>query len=412
MYIVIETQKGDVEGMMKLTLRLMGWSLLLIVLSASVVLADNAEFRLVVSTNSGTVGGRFCADLEIKGNSIRTLNSLTVDVPYGSALTPATPVAENWFIGSSDYEISVSTINLPITYYRVLVTGNKIGKTSAGSPAGFAVTTDWQRVVTLCWNITTLQNSYQVDLLTYTDAAAFFDNPANNPVADLTEWETTTRNLATVKLAAKAFLQGPYDVASHTMSTNLYSNALLPTTSVYSYDPRTVSAVPAATTDWVLLQLRSSISGPPVYSRSCFLRSDGQVVDAEGVESFDIMTLEGVKSYYVVLRQRNHLAVMSAVPVALDETTITPWDFTTAQNKAYGTNPMKSMSDGRFAMKAGDGNGDGGIDAADLNSAWRPNNGTTWSYSKYADYNLDGGIDAIDVNGFWRPNNGSATQVP
>ncbi len=398
--------------MMKKMLRSLGGSLLLLALSAAAVLADSAEFRLVVSTNSGTVGGRFCADLEIKGSAVRTLNSLTVDVPYGVELTPAVTVAENWFSGSSDYEISVSKISTPVTYYRVLVTGNKIGKTSSGVPAGFAVTGDWQRVVTLCWTIATLKNSYQMDMLTYTDAAAFFNNATNNPVADLTEWETTTHNLATVKLAAKAFLQGPYDVATHAMTTALYTNALIPTTSVYTYDPRVVSAIPAGTADWVMLQLRSSLAGPPVYSHSCFLRSDGQLIDAEGVESFDIMTLEGEKSYYVVLRQRNHLAVMSAAPVALDAATITAYDFTTAQNKAYGTNPMKAMSDGRFALKAGDGNGDGGVDAVDLNSAWRPNNGTAWSYAKYADYNLDGGIDAIDANGYWRPNNGSATQVP
>jgi hypothetical protein len=73
---------------------------------------------------------------------------------------------------------------------------------------------------------------------------------------------------------------------------------------------------------------------------------------------------------------------------------------------------MKAMTDGAYAFKAGDGNGDGGVDALDLNAIWRPSNGTTWSYAKYADFNLDGGIDAIDANAYWRPNNGSATQVP
>jgi hypothetical protein len=401
-----------VEEMMKKLLRRLGWSFLLLGMSAPALWADNAEFRLVVSTNSGTVGGRFCADLEIKGTASRTLNSLTVDVSYSSELGEAAIPAENWFSGSGDYETSVSKFTLPGHYYRVLVTGNTIGKSGPGVPAGFVVTTSWQRVVTLCWDIATLSNSYSVDILTYTDAAAFFDNPANTPLADLTEWETSTLNLATVKLAARAFLQGPYDVNTHAMKTDLYSNALLPVTSVYTYDPRTVASVPAGSADWVLLQVRSSVGGPPIYSRSLFLRSDGQVIDNDGSESFDILSLEGVKSYYVVLRQRNHLAIMSASPITLDGSTVTTHDFTTAQNKAYGTNPMKAMSDGKFAMKAGDGNGDGGIDAIDINSAWRPNNGTAWSYSKYADFNLDGGIDAIDANAYWRPNNGSATQVP
>ncbi len=197
------------------------------------------------------------------------------------------------------------------------------------------------------------------------------------------------------------------------MKTGLFDNTLIPTTSVYSYDPRTAAGIPAGTVDWVMLQLRSSLSGPPLFSRSLFLRSDGKVVGDDGsTETVDIPSLEGLKSYYVVLRHRNHLAVMSASAIALNESSATQHDFSTGQSKAYGATPMKAMSDGAFALKAGDGNGDGGIDALDLNAVWRPNNGTAWSYAKLADFNLDGGIDAIDANGYWRPNNGSATQVP
>lgn len=397
--------------MMKKLHLLLGLSLLLLGFSASTVLADASEFRLVVSSNTGAVSGRFAVDLEIKASSNRTLNSLTVDVPYGPELASVATPGENWFSGSANYETSVTSISLPGTYYRVLVTGNDIGKTSAGVPAGFTVTTNWQRVVTLVWSIATLSNSYNVDLATYTDCAAYFDNLANNPLADLTEWDSGTINFATVKLAARAFLQGPYSTTSHSMKTDLYTAALLPPTSVYTYDPRTVAAVPASV-DWVMLQLRSSVTGPPIYSKSLFLRSDGQVVDEDGTENFDIATLEGEKSYYVVLSHRNHLTTMSSAPIPLSGGAYTSYDFTTAQNKAYGTNPMKAMTDGAYAFKAGDGNGDGGVDALDLNAIWRPSNGTTWSYAKYADFNLDGGIDAIDANAYWRPNNGSATQVP
>jgi len=396
--------------MMKRVQLLLGLSLLLLGLSASAVLADASEFRLVVSSNAGATGGRFAVDLEIRGSASRTLNSLTADVFFGSELAAVAPPGENWFTGSGDYETSVTSISLPGTYYRVLVTGNNIGKTSAGVPAGFTVTTSWQRVVTLVWSIATLSNSYNVNMLTYTDCAAYFDNAANNPLADLTEWDSGTVPFATVKLAARAFLQGPYNTANHNMNTDLYTAALLPPASVYTYDPRTVAVVPASV-DWVMLQLRSSVTGPPVFSKSLFLRSDGQVVDEDGTENFDIPTLEGEKSYYVVLSHRNHLATMSSVPILLTGGAYTSYDFTTAQNKAYGTNPMKAMADGAYAFKAGDGNGDGGIDAGDY-AAWFLNNGTAWTYAKWSDFNLDGGIDAIDANSCWRPNNGSATQVP
>ncbi len=398
--------------MMKKLHLMLGLSLLLLGLSAPVALADASEFRLVVSSNEGAPSGRFAVDLEIRGSANRTLNSLTADVFFGSELTALLTPGENWFTGSGDYETSVTSIDLPYPYYRVLVTGNNIGKTTAGVPAGFTVTTNWQRVVTLVWDIATLSNSYTVKLQTFTDCAAYFDNLANNPVADLTEWDSGTVSSATVKLAVRAFLQGPYNTTGHNMNTDLFSASLLPVKSVYSYDPRTVTGVPPASVDWVMLQLRSSVTGPPIFSKSLFLRSDGQVVDENGTENFDIPTLEGEKSYYVVLSHRNHLTTMSSAPIPLSNGAYTNYDFTTAQNKAYGTNPMKAMADGAYAFKAGDGNGDGGIDAVDLNAVWRPTNGTAWSYTKYADFNLDGGIDAIDANAYWRPNNGSATQVP
>lgn len=414
MYIASVTFTGEKEEMMKNQLYKPGLALLLLLTLSATAAADTSEFRLVVSRNPGYVNGRFCADLEIKSSVNRTLNSLTIDIPYGAALAAATSNPDsNWFSGSGDYEVSVSKITTPAPYYRVLVTGNAIGQSGAGTPAGFVVTSSWQRLVTLRWTIASLSNSYQMDLLNTTDAAAYFDNLANNPKSDLTEWETTTTPAATVKLAAKVFLQGPYNTSSHAMGTSLLDNTLLPSTAPYTYDPRSVAVLPGGSVDWVMLQLRSSLTGPPVFARSLLLRSDGKLVGDDGTtETLDIPTLEGEKSYYLVLQHRNHLGVMSGSAVPLNAAAPVTYDFTTGQNKGYGTTPMAAMSDGVFAIKAGDANGDGGVDAVDLNTYWRPNNGTTWSYSKLSDFNLDGGIDAIDANIYWRPNNGSATQIP
>ncbi len=167
-------------------------ALLLAGLTAN-VMADDSQFRLVVSRNSGVASGRFHVDLEIKvSTTSRTLNSLTIDIPYSPELAAfGSNPDSNWFAGSADYEASVNKLGTaPPYYYRVLVTGNAIGKAGAGTPAGFNVTAAWQRVVTLRWTIATLSNSYQMSLSNVTDAAAYFDNIANNPVADLSEWET------------------------------------------------------------------------------------------------------------------------------------------------------------------------------------------------------------------------------
>jgi len=132
-------------------------------------------------------------------------------------------------------------------------------------------------------------------------------------------------------------------------------------------------------------------------------------VDIDGTSPVSFFIKAG--DYYIVIRHRNHLSIMSANPISLSESSDL-YDFTIAQSMAYGTNPMKELEAGVFGMLAGDGNSDGGVDALDKNLVWRPQNGTTWEYTKYGDFNLDGGIDALDLNLKWRPNNGTGTQVP
>lgn len=65
-------------------------------------------------------------------------------------------------------------------------------------------------------------------------------------------------------------------------------------------------------------------------------------------------------NWYVVIRHRNHLAIMSAGAQSLSSTTPVPaYDFTTAQTQAFGTEPMKLVGTNKYALWAGDVNGDG-----------------------------------------------------
>jgi len=219
-------------------------------------------------------------------------------------------------------------------------------------------------------------------------------------------YEVTATPLA---LEAKIFLEGPYDANNDEMTTGI--NDLIPTTSPYSEDPRSVSSIPPDVTDWVLVQIRSTPDGSAVASKSAFLHKDGRIVADDGTTGkITFNAADG--DYFIVIKHRNHLAVMSASAISLNSTTSTLYNFISAQSQVYGTNPMKELEAGVFGMRAGDGNSDGGVDALDKNLIWRPQNGTTWEYTKYGDFNLDGGIDALDLNLKWRSNNGSGTQVP
>ena len=95
----------------------------------------------------------------------------------------------------------------------------------------------------------------------------------------------------------------------------------------------TVNASVFATTganaivDWVLIQLRSDTS-TVVAQKAALIQRDGDIVSTDGISP---LTFAGVASgnYYVVVKHRNHLGVMTANALALTSGTTTV-DFTIA----------------------------------------------------------------------------------
>ncbi|MEK9135708.1 MAG: hypothetical protein AAB393_01190, partial [Bacteroidota bacterium] len=111
-------------------------------------------------------------------------------------------------------------------------------------------------------------------------------------------------------------------------------------------------------------------------------------------------------NYYVVVRHRNHLAIMSSSALSLSvEGGL--YDFTTGQSKAYGTNGLKSVGSG-FAMIGGDSDGDGGIGASDVVRIRAAIGSSSYDAN---DINMNGGVGTSDVN-LTRTNIGQITQVP
>lgn len=128
--------------------------------------------------------------------------------------------------------------------------------------------------------------------------------------------DSTFQTLA-VYVKIKLFLEGAYQAAGDSMTTALNGSGYIPETSPYSEDPRTVPAIPAGVVDWILVQLRTRADSAAVNSRSAFLRKDGMVVAEDGVDTnLDMSAVEG--SYYLVVKHRNHLAVMSSVKMPVN----------------------------------------------------------------------------------------------
>ena len=167
----------------------------------------------------------------------------------------------------------------------------------------------------------------------------------------------------------KVFLEGPYNDSQ--MNTTLNDDGYIPKSQPYNVGPwnysgsESVYNIPKNIVDWVLVELRTSTSSYSTVARqAAFLRSDGSITALDGVTPLTFSNnLTG--TYYVVVKHRNHLAVMSSHFVQLINSSI-KYDFTASEDKALGQNSMVELGNGLYGMYGGDTNGDGVIDNKDV----------------------------------------------
>lgn len=214
-----------------------------------------------------------------------------------------------------------------------------------------------------------------------------------------------------VTLESTVFLQGAYEAPGR-MRNTLQASGWLPTAQPYGGAPwhytgdEALSAGEWADTtaivDWVLVQLRTAPAvETAIATRAALLLRDGRIagVDGQALRFDDVSP----GHYYVVVRHRNHLPVMSAAPVDFTSGSAR-YDFSAAPSQGYGFDPMVRLADGRYGLYAGDADGNGQIQNSDKNSYWWPSVGKA-GYEA-ADFNLNGQVQNDDKNLFWWVNIG------
>ncbi len=205
-----------------------------------------------------------------------------------------------------------------------------------------------------------------------------------------------------VQLQVKVFLEGAYNSGNNEMFNNINSN--IPLESPYPEDSHTVSSVPSDVVDWVLVELRETPDGAAVVSKSVFLHKDGRIVNDDATSG--IIKLNALENdYYVVIKHRNHLPVMSKNKITLHKTSSELYDFTTSESKFYGTGGAVQLENGVWGMWSGDADGSGVVDAGDRNSTWNDRNKSGYETS---DVDLSGVVDAADRNKTWNNRNKSS----
>lgn len=210
----------------------------------------------------------------------------------------------------------------------------------------------------------------------------------------------------TANAGVKFYLQGPYVTAGDTMSNGLKTGGQL----VSHFG---AGNIPAWAVDSVNIEIRDSLSASASLMRAftpAWVLTDGSVRDFVDTTKHYV-GFGGVPAgnYYIVVRHRNHLAIMSSVRHSIDGSlTPTVYDFSTGQGQALGINPMIAAGT-RFALIGGNAsNADAVINAFDR-VATRNNLGAN-NYN-LADVNLDGVVNAFD-RVVARNNLGQSSQVP
>ncbi len=179
-----------------------------------------------------------------------------------------------------------------------------------------------------------------------------------------------------------------------------------------------------AIVDWLVVELRSNAT-TVAYSKPALLQRDGDLMDTDGDPYLNFPVAAG--NYYVVIRHRNHLAVMTGAALGL---TVNPvlLDFTTITGN--GTN-AQVLKNGIYCLWAGDATGNGTLKYTGSTNDRDPlllavgsttPNATVPNVYDRRDTNLDGVIkytgtandrDIILTNvGSTTPNNTRTQQLP
>lgn len=202
-----------------------------------------------------------------------------------------------------------------------------------------------------------------------------------------------------------------------TTSMNNTINPILPVTQPYSASPFLYAGNESVSpgffgthtniVDWVLVQFRKPASGlavnateaTEVGTKAAFILQNGSIVNLDGVSPLS-MDLRKQGPGFLVIRHRNHIAVMSN-SLPSNATGNYTNDFRILSNAylngAIVTPPLTLMpGSAQYGLWAGNANGDQAVNASDLTLVKQRANLSALGYEAN-DVNMDGGVNGSDL---------------
>ena len=225
-----------------------------------------------------------------------------------------------------------------------------------------------------------------------------------------------------VYLNAKAILSGPYVAAAALMHDSLRVNGLIPTTEPYTASPYNKTAVGGtsgetvsnailnvsgnnAIVDWVFIELRNALTNSTVVAnKRALMQRDGDIVSCTDGTSPVYFPTVANGNYYVSIKHRNHLGVMSLNAISFSGCSISSIDFTTS-NAVYSLTttslPQRKQIGAVYTLWSGDANNNKNVKYNGLSNDKEgliytigistPNNTLSGVY-RVEDVNMDGKI--------------------
>ncbi len=240
------------------------------------------------------------------------------------------------------------------------------------------------------WNATYPENSWEI-----TENSITYQSPYIKLLSNYLPPVQQT------KVQLKVLLEGAYDTSTSLMTTNLSDDSLLPLKQPFNRAPwnyagkENTLAIPSNVVDWILVEARDATDNTIILEeRAAFMLADGTVADMNGQVGINFYELTDGMDYYISIKHRNHLAVMSANSITLPNS-IT-YAFDNPSKVLGGSEQLKEVATGTYALAVGDFNSDGIISVADFNQY------TTQIslINVYADEdaNLDDAVTVADFN--------------